>query len=342
VKMYFTPSNSGNVNTGKGTSFWLAAGISGALVGGLLPLHMKPLVLLPILVLFPGRVGGKPHWAILPAILFCPFNFESLISRMGIPFVNPFNIAWIMAAFAMILLASRKRKFPIPSTPLDRVLIFNLMVTTLTIIKAWKLIPEDSFPDAFMAYQQFAQWLVFFWITAALVQNRKQARLIVLAVATMVAVASVFGIKDYLSTRAVSGGAIERSQGLFNQANYAASFFAYYLPVIMSVAMVKSKWIVRVVFIGSLALGTLACVLTFGRAGMMALALAIILLAVMKRSKAILCFLLIGAAPVCLDPTVRARFAETTQDTGSESVELDDSSGARLIAWRKRLLLPKC
>jgi O-antigen ligase len=161
--------------------------------------------------------------------------------------------------------------------------------------------------------------------------------MVALAIVGMVAVAAAFGIKDYVATRAVSGGAIERSQGLFGQANYAASFFAYYLPVVVAVGSSITRWWGRVLVLVAAGSGTLACVLTFGRGGIMALGLAVVVVAVLKRSRTLMIALFIGGLVIGADPTVQARFAETTQDKGSDSVELDDSSGARLIAWRKAL-----
>jgi len=155
----------------------------------------------------------------------------------------------------------------------------------------------------------------------------------------MVLVAAMFGIKDYISTRAVSGGEIERSQGLLGQANYAGSFFAYYLPPLIALARVKQARIFRLVTLLATLAGIVACVLTFSRGSLLALGIAGGVVIIQTRSR-----LLVGAACVAVvliasDPTVRARFAETTQDSGSEQVDLDDSSGARLIAWRKAFAL---
>jgi len=316
---------------------WLFMGLLLALFTGLLPANYKLVVLVPFLASGAGVLLNRPYLALFVAILVCPFNFESLIARIGIPFVNPFNVAWLAAAVSLVLIGIRKRRFPIPRTSIDRVLVLNLTMSTIAIIRAWRLVPADNFPDVFLIYQQWVQWLVFFWITAGLIRTRNQARFVVLAVMVMIGVAGAFGIKDYISTRAVSGGAIERSQGLFGQANYAASFFAYYVPVVIAMAIGEGSRRLRFLYFAISVVGTVACVITFGRGGMMALAVAVVLVAAMMRSRTLIVLILIGAVLVLSDPTVRSRFAETTSDSGSDSVELDDSSGARLIAWRKAL-----
>jgi len=327
--------------TGPSTGTWLLVAMIASLVGGMLPGYLKLLAVLPLMAPGLGVFSGRPHWAILPAILFCPFNFESLISRIGIPFLNPFNLAWVAAAGALVLISWRSRRFPLPRTSVDRFLLLNILVSTIAVIQGWKVIPTQSFPDVFMVYQQWLQWMVFFWVVAGLVRSVNQARLVVFAVAGMVAVAAFFGIKDYLVTRAVSGGAIERSQGLFGQANYAASFFAYYLPVIAAILMARNSGLTRLFLLAVMLSGTVACVMTFGRGGLMALGLGLLLLTVLTRSKTLLLLILICGLLVSADPSVRGRFSETTSNSGAGTVELDDSSGARLIAWEKALDLAR-
>lgn len=326
---------------GPGNRAWLGAAILATLAGGFLPGPLKLVALLPLMMAAGGLLTRRPHLVLLPAILFCPFNFESLIQRIGIPFVNPFNLAWLAAVAVVVLLAWRQRRFPLEGTPIDRYLVFNILVTTLAVVRATQVVPGPYFEHVFMVYQQWLQWLLFFWVVARLVRGVEQARQIVLAVAFMVAVAALFGIKDYVETRAVSGGAIERSQGLFGQANYAASFFAYYLPVLVSVAMAPGRWKARLGLMIAAGLGTAALVLTFGRGGMLALGVSLALLALLRRSRLLLILLVLGGLLLSADPTVRARFAETTSDSAPGEVELDDSSGARLIAWQKALDLAR-
>lgn len=176
---------------------------------------------------------------------------------------------------------------------------------------------------------------MFFWIAAALVRERREAFLVVDAIAAMVAVAAVFGLRDYLATRAVSGGAIERSQGLFeHQANYAASFFAYYLPLLAALA-VRLRGRRRLFFTAVAVLAGVAMTVTFGRGGLMGAAAGFVVVLASTRSRALLVGALLAAVMIGAQPEVRARFSETVSGDVEGEQQLDDSSGARLIAWRK-------
>jgi O-antigen ligase len=305
-----------------------------------LALVAAPPLALAVVVLPAGVAVAAMAWRradarlLLPAIVVIVFNFESLIARIGVPFVNPFNVAWLAASAALAVEGLRVRRWPLPRTPMDAPLVVNLAVTTISVVLAMRILPPAAFSDKVMVYQQWLQWLLFFWVTAALVRGERDGRMVVLAVGVMVAVAAVFGIRDYVSTRAVSGGAIERSQGLFGQANYAASFFAYYVPVIVAVAVRCGRRRVALVLGAAALVGVVACVLTFSRGGMAALGLGVAIVTVLSRSRMLVLGMAIGVVFVASDPTVQARFAETNAGSGDD-VELDDSSAARLIAWRK-------
>ncbi len=315
----------------------LFVAVIASVLGGVLPGYWKMIGALPVLLLGLGVLGSRPYLSLMPAILFCPFNFESLIARIPVPFVNPFNLAWLLATGTLVFVNWRNRESILQRTKIDKFLITNLAVSTLAVIQSLNIVPDHAYSSILMTYQQWAQWLVFFWVVAGLVRGVEQGRLVVLALGFMILVAGLFGIKDYILTRAVSGGAIERSQGLFGQANYAASFFAYYLPIIASVAMIKKYWFSNLFLIVSLLVGTVACVMTFGRGGLLAAGVAFVVLAVLKRSKKLILILVLGAMIISTDPTIRARFSETTSNSTSKEVELDDSSGARLIAWEKAI-----
>jgi O-antigen ligase len=288
-----------------------------------------------------GRVGSlrlTPAWALLPAVLVCVFNFDSLIDRIGIPFANPFNLAWLGAAGLLAVLGWQRRGWPLTRTPLDVPLLVNVLFTMLSVVTAWQHMNHAQWWDKFITFEQWLQWLVFFWIAAGLVRDRRDAHLVTDAVAGMVLVAALFGIRDYLATRAVSGGAIERSQGLFNQANYAASFFAYYLPLLAAMA-VRLRGRRRLYYSGVLAVAGIALTVTFGRGGLMGAAIGFLVIVAMTRSKTLLVGALVGAALIGAQPEVRMRFSETVSGNGSGEQQLDDSSGARLIAWRKAVSL---
>ncbi|MCP4546405.1 MAG: O-antigen ligase family protein [bacterium] len=325
----FCPPSSRN-----GNAVWLLAGVVGAILIGLVPGPFKFAALAPALLAAMSLGGGRPALAILCAVLVIPFNFESLIARIGIPFVNPFNLVWLMA-LAFLLLYRHSRRLPLfDRTPLDAVIVLNIIVNTVALGRVHSLVEGGGFIDIVMVYQQWLQWVFGFWITAASLRSRREARGVTLAIAGMVLVAALFGIKDYIMTSAVSGGGIERSQGLFNQANYAASFFAYYIPILLALLLAEKRRLLRPVMLVIVVAAVTACVLTFGRGGLMALGIACLVLLILTRSRQLLLGLLLGIVLIAGDETVRTRFDETTGESGS-SIELDSSSAARLIAWRK-------
>jgi len=182
-------------DTRSGSHTWLATGAILALSLGVLPGPAKLLCLVPLAAGAGVVMLKRPAIALLPAILFCPFNFESLISRIGIPFVNPFNLAWLTAAMALVFLSRQQHRFTWARTPIDSFLVFNITVTTLSVLRAWKIVQADAFFDHVLVYQQWLQWVLFFWVTAALVRSKADGRLIVSAVAFMVLVAALFGKK---------------------------------------------------------------------------------------------------------------------------------------------------
>lgn len=285
-----------------------------------------------------STAAATPALAVLPAVVVGVFNFESLIARIGVPFVNPFNAAWLLAVGVLVLNRYRSRDALLPRTSLDVPLLVNIAVTAVSLVTAWQALAPAVWFDKFMVFEQWLQWLAFFWVVAALVRGPDDARPVVAGVVLMVAIAGLFGIRDYVATRAVSGGAIERSQGLFGQANYAASFFAYYLPLVAALLVRVSgrRW--RLFHAAALIVGAVALTLTFGRGGILGAAGGMLVIIAATRSRALVFGAVVAALIIGSVPEVRLRFAETVGGNGGgghQEVELDDSSGARLIAWQK-------
>jgi O-antigen ligase len=313
----------------------LIATTGAAIILALAPTWCKLAGLLPAVLVVAAIGSRRPVLGIIAAVLIIPFNFESLIEQIGIPFVNPFNLAWVAAIGLLILHARQSRSSFFPRTALDAALVLNIGITTLSVLNARSVIPAHEFKDTFMVFQQWLQWTLFYWVAGGAVRSRHEIRQVTFAIAAMVAVAALFGIKDYVTTRAVSGGAIERSEGLFNQANYAASFFAYYTPFLISLTLAERKPIVRLALLLAAALATVATVVTFGRGGLLALGVGGVLLLMMTRSRALLIGLTIGVVLIVSNPIATERFRSTVQsDTIGES-KLDSSTAARVFAWRK-------
>lgn len=318
-----------------------------ALFGVLLPFQPKvaiPVLALLFLMLF-VKVVLYDYFVILVAIIVViPFNFESLIAAINIPFVNPFNMLWISYIGIVVLRATTYSEPILVRSPLNLPIFFMIVSYTISFIQSRFVVDGHHFKDhLFPSYQQWLQWILFYYFCLKGIRNEEEAKKTVFCVMIMILFAGVQNIRDYIGMMAAtSGNNLERAAGLFNNANYSASFFCYYVPPAIGLALanlpkMKHRWL----FMAVSGIGLIAVVVTYSRGGMLAVAMAGAIIAFFSKinPKMVLGLLIVVALAASSD-NIRKRFSQTSQE-GPYGKTIDPSVHARLVAWSKAFHLIK-
>lgn len=334
--------------------YYLSKVIQFLLIGGTcaglgLAIPWQPLIaagLLAVLgALIYARLVMKDYNKILVLIiLIIPFNFEGLISMIGIPFVNPFNILWLSYVGVVVFRSVTYSEPVLVKSPLNLPIFLLILSFTLSFIHARWVVDSSAFiGHIFPTYQQWVQWILFYFFCLKGIRDEQEARKVITWVMIMVLFAGMLNIKDYIGMlAATSGSQLERASGLFNNANYSASFFCYYTPVAVGLALANlERPKEKLLYTAAAGTGLMAIVVTYSRGGMAAAALACMVIAVFSKINprmVIAILLIVGLA--ASSENIRKRFGETSKP-GVYGETLDPSVQARMIAWQKAFHLIK-
>jgi len=277
-------------------------------------------------------------------ILVIPFNFESLIAAINTPFVNPFNILWI-SYIGIVALRSVHRNEPIlVRSPLNTSIFFLMLIFALSMVQAKWIVHGYHFKDhIFMTWQQWFQWLLFYFFCLKGIRSEKEARQVITWVMLMILFAGMQNIRDYIGMIGRSSGAtLERASGLFSNANYSASFFCYYVPVAVGLALANLKEFRSRLFFSAVAgVGLIAVVVTYSRGGMAAVGLASMLIAAFsKLNPRLILVLLVVVGLGATNENISKRFGQSSVE-GTYGKTVDPSIHARVVAWSKAFDLIK-
>lgn len=332
------------------TSFWLQFGLllTISALFGIMVVASPKASILPILffafLLYAWVLLRELHLILMAIILVIPFNFEGLIQFINIPFVNPFNILWISYAGVLFLRAATKNEPLFISSPLNGPLALLILFFSLSLLQSVISLPSTVIRyHIFPTFQQWIQWALFYFFCLRGLRSETTARQTLMLIMGMVFLAALLNIKDYLSMLAqTSGNSLERASGLFSNANYSASFFAYYLPISIAIALVpQQRKYYRIAALIVSMIGMIAVLVTYSRGGMMAVCLASIIMALLVNMKRqLLILLLAGFLVYSFSPTVQQRFGQTNVE-GVYGKVIDSSVLARWVAWKKAFALIK-
>lgn len=333
--------------TSKLTQFILVAVLS-VLLGVVIPFKPMVVVLIvaPLLLLvYLQLVLANPHLLLRMVILVIPFNFESLIAAINIQYVNPFNIFWLSYVGIVALQAVHHKEPILVRSPLNAPLFFLMLFSLIALVQAKWVVPAANFQHhVFPTYQQWIQWLLFYFVCLKGIRSEKEARTVILWIMGMVFVAGTYNIREYVGMVALSNGdQIVRAAGLFSNPNYSSGFFTIYTPVAIGLAlanMEKAYWQTFFMALVSI-IGIISAVLTYSRGGIIALGFVAVLIALFsKLNMRLVLIILIGLGIAAIDGTIMKRFGQTTVK-GPYGDSLDVSTGARLMAWSKAFELIK-
>jgi O-antigen ligase len=277
-------------------------------------------------------------------ILIMPFNFESLIKAINIPFVNPFNLFWISYVGVVLLRSAIYSEKLIVKSPLNIPVMLVIISFTISFIQAiFVADPYHLKNHIFPTFQQWLQWILFYLFCLKGIRNEKEAKQVVIWVMLMVLLAGIQNIRDYVNMAfSTSSPHLQRATGLFGNANASAAFFCLYLPIPIALALNRLKaFKLKLLFSITSIIGLIAIVVTFSRTGMVSILLAGLIIATLVKINPkivviLLVFLILGAS----NDKIRKRFSETNVK-GPYGTAIDPSGEARLIAWQKGFHLIK-
>ncbi|MBF0236241.1 MAG: O-antigen ligase family protein [SAR324 cluster bacterium] len=314
-------------------------------LGAVIPFH--PIAGIVVVGLFGFMMYTKVvlrdyHMILAVIILVVPFNFESLISAVNIPFVNPFNVLWLSYVGIVVLRSVTYSETILIRTPLNFPIFLVIITFTISLIQGKYVVSGDVFKNhLFPLYQQWLQWILFYFFCLKGLRTEKEAKLAIIWVLGMVMLAGIQNIRDYASMMgATSGNSIERASGFFGNANDSAGFFCYYVPVAVGLALSDLKeWKLKLFFSATAGIGLIAVVVTYSRSGMASAALGcLIVLAFSKINVRLIAGLMIVVAIIGSSENIRTRFSQTSIE-GPYGKAIDPSVQARLIAWSKAYYL---
>ncbi len=327
----------------------LLIGILAASLGAIIP--YKPITGLAVIgflgLLFYMRIVLIDYHIILGAIILAiPFNFETLLLLINIPYLNPFNLLWI-SYVGIILLRTAVNSEPIlMNSPLNLPLFLVIISFSISFVQSAFLTNSAQFKDhIFPTFQQWLQWILIYFFCLKGIRNSKEARQVIVLVIGVLLFAGIQNIRDYIGMMAVhKGDTLERAAGLFSNANYSASFFAYYVPVAVSLSLANLESIkLRLFFTVTAGVGLIAVVVTYSRGGIASVGIACLVIAFFLRRnislKLVIILMLLISLALSSD-NIRKRFSETSQ-AGPYGEVVDPSVQARLIAWSKAFHLIK-
>lgn len=271
-------------------------------------------------------------------VLVIPFNFEGLIAQINIPYLNPFNLLWLSYVGIVFFRAALYSEPILVRSPLNIPIFLVIVSFSIAFFQSAYVI--DSYrwkTHVFPIFQQWLQWILFYFFCMKGIRSEQEAKRVIFWILTMVAFAGLQNIRDYLGMIALTkGDNLERASGLFSNANYSASFFCYYTPVAVGLALATWKnyrW--QLFFYACAGSGLIAVVVTYSRGGMAAVGVACLLIAAFSKIKpSLIVVVLILIVTAGSSENIRKRFSETSQP-GPYGPVVDPSVEARLIAWQK-------
>ncbi|PCI28809.1 MAG: hypothetical protein COB67_05520 [SAR324 cluster bacterium] len=306
------------------------------------PMVSVPVFLLLGLILYIKILLRDYHIILGAIIVVIPFNFESLIAAINISYVNPFNVLWISYVGIVLLRCATYSERLLIYSPLNLPIFFVVLSFSISFVQSYFVVPVTVLKDTiFPIFQQWLQWILFYFFCLKGVRTQKEAKQVIFWVMLMLLFAGLQNIRDYMSMLAVTrADNLERASGLFNTANYSASFFSYYVPFAVGLALShlpEQKW--RLFFAVTAGIGLVAVVVTYSRGGMASTGLACMIIAVLSKVNArkvvVLCLI---AGIAFSSGNIRKRFSQSSVE-GPYGEQVDPSIHARLIAWSKAFYL---
>ncbi len=322
-------------------SLILLSGLLGIAVAHF-PITALFLFLLIGALIYTKTVLSDYHIILGAIILVIPFNFEGLIAAINIPYLNPFNLLWVSYVGVVLLRCAVYSERLLISTPLNLPIFLVIVSFSISFFHAFFVVNSEGIKHfIFPTYQQWLQWILFYFFCLKGIRSEKEAKQVILWVMIMLFFAGIQNIRDYAGMIALSkADTLERASGLFNNANYSASFFCYYLPIAvgLSFADIKNRWHHRFFILTAITSG-IAIVVTYSRGGMASAAVACALIFVLSKvnPKMILWVLIVGAV-ILSSGNIKKRFSQTSEST-VYGEKVDPSVRARLIAWSKAFYL---
>ncbi len=281
--------------------------------------------------LFKREVATYLLVAYLPFSLQIPVDFGNFM-----PGFNFTNIMILLVAY--LWLKSRDKNKPLlVKSPLNVPLFIFFGLGIFSIFRGMGY-GMGYLVEAGMEY--YRRWMIPFFLYFFILNSgydkkiMKNIVVIIMMVLTLVALMSIYEYMDI----------DERVGGIFNQPNYLAAFFNYYIYLFLGFFLVYKKrpWIYLIPFL----ICFRGIMVTFSRAGYLAFAVGMYAIICM-RSRILLFFLILATIflyfnPAFLPEGIRRRMAQTFEKQKTQHIEpgtefnaqsLDDSAGERLRVW---------
>jgi len=223
----------------------------------------------------------------------------------GGAFVLPLAVLWnasdtyvlpkLLVARALVLLLAAlwlmrgavERRLVIRRTPLDiALLIFVASAAISTVFAINRNLALFGGYDRYEGFLTISLYAALYWLTVQCLESEHSARLLIRTLLMSGYAAAVFAIAQSLlaSAHGIPSGesafdfaGVARAQGTMGNANLLATFLAMLLPIAFDKLVTTASWWLRAAWLNVLVVMSVALLLTFGRAAIVAAALAMVM-----------------------------------------------------------------
>jgi putative inorganic carbon (hco3(-)) transporter len=278
----------------------------------------------------------RPSWFLPLALAYLPFSKGYPLPVAGITGFNMMNL--VLAAGIVAWAGSHARRWRRTRVGLVEMLVaLFVAVASLSVIPAHLNGHEPA--ELVVNYRTWVAPILLFFLARGLVRDRRDVAglLTVLAWTTFLVCACTW--KEGIDRG--ERGSIESSRvkGVMGQANSMGAFLAYYGVPLLACAVATRSWKRKLPYMAAYLVAARVTLFTFSRGAYLALLGGSATVLLLGSPLLFLAASGAGAAalvvvPAAVPESVRARLAETSNDSLEAESELDRSSSLRLMLWK--------
>lgn len=305
------------------------------------------LLLSAVVVMSAYTAVTRPQLFPAMAMAYIPFSKAYPYPILGLPGLNGSNLLLAFGLLSYLITWSRR-----PIRPallgiewgLVTYLGFGLVGLGITVANLGGI----SLVDIGVAYRSWATPFLYFFLTRAVVEERRDARGLLLLIGWVAFLAGVLTWYEGIDLRDRRGMEEQRAGGIMGQPNTMGAFLGYYGVPLLALVVSRRGWFQRGLAASAFLVVARSVLFTYSRGSQLAL---------VAGSAAViglwspLAFAVVGTvglgarnAPGLLPESVRSRFAQTAEtdvEIYDDSLEtrLDKSSATRLNLWHGGLAI---